>query len=240
MQVSSPSIPQLNPPAQQDLLQLQPNAPQLQHLANAAHNISSSTLQPSTLKQALLAQAAAQSVQSHMEGRSSQKRNTPEEPALANGAETVKRPRFESTSVQASPRTCGAQGGECEAEEYVESPFALMWIRMNMPRPFNHGAFGVKLRQVVTGDIRMAVVSNFMVDFKWLVTACPALLSASQIVLLHGDNQSALRGQMQEVGVPAGCKVCCQVHVLENPPRCGILILHDQFSATVFPTAGIS
>lgn len=172
---------------------------------------------------ALLAQNAAKSVKSHMGCLSpddvSLKRDTPEQPALASGAhEDPKRPRLDDivkdssafASDSAAPRATGTQEERGELRENVEAPFALMWIRYNMPQPFNHGAFGLKLRQVVTGAIKMAVVSNYMIDFKWLVTACPALLTASQLVVLHGDNQSGLKSQMQEASVPACCKVCCR------------------------------
>ena len=172
---------------------------------------------------ALLAQNAAKSVKNHMGWSSpdnvSLKRDTPEQPALASGAhEDPKRPRLDDivkdssafASDSAAPRATGTQKEHGEPQENVEAPFALMWIRYNMPQPFNHGAFGLKLRQVVTGAIKMAVVSNYMIDFKWLVTACPALLTASQLVVLHGDNQSGLKSQMQEASVPACCKVCCR------------------------------
>lgn len=220
--MTSARPPNLAPSAQQDPSRLQHNAQDLHNLANAAHNISN--LEPSASKQALLAQAAAESVQNHMGGLSQNalnlKRSTPEDVTHANGSKPVKQPRYDSTSVQVcvTPRDSGAEAAGGEAEECEESPFALMWIRYKMPRPFNHGAFGVKLLQVVKGDIKLAVVSNYMIDFKWLVTACPDLLNASQLVLVHGDNQQGLTAQMSEVGVPASCKVCFSTFLLNVLP----------------------
>lgn len=97
---------------------------------------------------------------------------------------------------------CGAGGGD-----FAEAPFALMWLRMRMPWPYNHGAFGVKLRQVVAGALQLAVVSNYMIDFRWLVSACPALLSARQLVVLHGDSPNQMRGAVAEARVPGSCRV---------------------------------
>lgn len=91
--------------------------------------------------------------------------------------------------------------------EYEEAPFALMWIRMNMPRPFNHGCFGVKLRQVVCGSIELAVVSNYMVDVKFLLSACPELRRAEQLVLLHGEATSRMRGLVAEARLPSAMRV---------------------------------
>jgi hypothetical protein len=133
------------------------------------------------------------------------KRSAAKDPVPASGALPVKKPRLDDVAEQAGQQECDMEAMEEDTEECVESPFALMWIRFKMPKPFNHGAFGLKLRQVVKGAIKLAVVSNFMIDFKWLISACPDLLNASQVVLLHGD--SSLAGQLYDLRVPPSCKV---------------------------------
>ena len=237
MQAPSPVVPQMKPQFQSDVEGLSYGAPGLQH-PPGDHD---TTVQ--ALKQALLAQTAAESVKNHIGGLVQTslglKRNTPEEPAAADVEQGPKRPCFDSVAgTPGSPRSTSAQEEGKEAQDCVEAPFALMWIRYRMPRPFNHGAFGLKLRQVVTGSIKMAVVSNYMVDFKWLLSACPALLNASHLVLLHGDNQSGMRAQMQEAGVPACCKVCCKLVLLSIIPCLCSLVLHPCMLVSVESSGG--
>lgn len=100
-----------------------------------------------------------------------------------------------------------------EAGGYEEAPFALMWIRMKMPRPFNHGCFGVKLRQVVCGNIELAVVSNYMMDVKWLVSACPDLRRARRLLLLHGEARSRMRSSVSDAGLSPAVQVRPQWHL---------------------------
>lgn len=135
------------------------------------------------------------------------KRSTPSEPTQHEDASPVKQPRYDETA-QALAGSSKAHNSGKETDSCEEAPFALLWIRYNMKRPFNHGAFGVKLGQVVRGSIKLAVVSNYMIDLKWLVSACPDLANAAQVCLLHGDSQTSFHAQaLQEAGFPASCKV---------------------------------
>jgi hypothetical protein len=68
----------------------------------------------------------------------------------------------------------------------VEAPFALLWARYNLARPCNHGCFGVKLRQLVCGAMELALISNYQIDFPWLMSACPELCEAKKVIVAHG------------------------------------------------------
>jgi hypothetical protein len=150
------------------------------------------------------------------------------EPELSAGPAKRMRPSPDTAHTPApvdapAPVDMAAVEAAHAEEEYAESPFALMWIRMRMPWPYNHGAFGVKLRQVVTGSIKLAVVSNYMVDFKWLVSACPALLKASQVIVMHGDASGRVRCAVAESKVPSTCQVCpSSYHGLQFTMRCDL------------------
>lgn len=150
------------------------------------------------------------------------KRNSVQIPGWGAGG-AGKRARVAADGAAGAVEDVAEEPGD--AAEYEEAPFALMWIRMKMPRPFNHGCFGVKLRQVVRGSIELAVVSNYMVDVKFLLSACPELRRAKQMVLLHGEATSRMRGLVAEAGIPSSMQVWLpvvwlRVHNLMHAGNC--------------------
>ena len=46
---------------------------------------------------------------------------------------------------------------------------------------------GCRLRDVVHGSMKWVLASNYMVDMTWLLSACPHLLQAHQLVIVHGE-----------------------------------------------------
>ena len=46
---------------------------------------------------------------------------------------------------------------------------------------------GCRLQDVVHGSMKWVLASNFMVDMTWLLSACPHLLQAHQLVIVHGE-----------------------------------------------------
>lgn len=48
-------------------------------------------------------------------------------------------------------------------------------------------AGGCRLRDVVQGSMKWVLASNFMVDMTWLLSACPHLTTAGQLVIVHGE-----------------------------------------------------
>lgn len=125
--------------------------------------------------------------------------------------------------------------GAADAADCAEAPFALMWIRYKMPAPLNHGCFGVKLRQVVRGNIELAVVSNYMVDVRWLLSACPDLRRAKEVVVLHGEASSRMRGLVADAGLPS----MMQVRRLPHRPSYFVFVFSccDGFFALTFACA---
>ena len=109
-----------------------------------------------------------------------------------------------------------------QATEEAEAPFALLWVRHALPHPCNHGAFGVKLRQLVCGPIATAFVSNFQIDFAWLASACPELSEARRLIVVHGLDAEMVQGevaavtqhwaaQVRAVRLPVACTMRCNL-----------------------------
>ena len=46
---------------------------------------------------------------------------------------------------------------------------------------------GCRLQDVVHGSMKWVLASNYMVDMTWLLSACPHLLQAHQLVIVHGE-----------------------------------------------------
>eukprot|EP00892_Ulva_mutabilis_P008980 jgi/Ulvmu1/6454/UM003_0084.1 len=143
-------------------------------------------------------------------------------PGAAEKRGVVRVPSFQGALGPKRARVNGVEtvaetGEDEETGEYEESPVALMWIRMKMPWPFNHGCFGVKLRQVVCGNIELAIVSNYMMDVKWLMSACPDLRRARRLVLLHGEARGRMRGFVDEAGLSSSVQVTVHAPPLPIP-----------------------
>ena len=49
---------------------------------------------------------------------------------------------------------------------------------------------GITLRDVVQGQMKFALVSNMMVDLAWLLSACPDLHTAEEVLIVHNENDS--------------------------------------------------
>jgi len=61
------------------------------------------------------------------------------------------------------------------------------WLRTH-----RSGIFGAQLRQLVSGDVRSILWSNFMIDLPWAMSAMPSMLKAVQqggLVIAHGESQ---------------------------------------------------
>lgn len=43
------------------------------------------------------------------------------------------------------------------------------------------------LADLVRGPMKMVLASNYMMDFKWLLSACPDLRNAQRLLLVHGE-----------------------------------------------------
>jgi hypothetical protein len=112
-----------------------------------------------------------------------------------------------------------AQKAAESPENATEAPFGLLWVRYNLPLPCNHGAFGVKLRQLVCGDMQLALISNYMINLTWLLSACPELSNAQKLIVVHGMDPSVMQEQVRE-GIPHLAKkvslLCAHAGVVEQ------------------------
>lgn len=83
------------------------------------------------------------------------------------------------------------------------TPFSLLRVR-GLAGPFNTGHLGVHLRDLISGPLQFAFVSNYMIDLPWLLSACPNLKNAAQTVIVHGERDqraAALRAAAKDAGL---------------------------------------
>eukprot|EP00850_Spirogloea_muscicola_P001449 SM000005S17246 [mRNA] locus=s5:995817:999986:+ [translate_table: standard] len=73
--------------------------------------------------------------------------------------------------------------------------FRLLRIE-GLPEWANDGCVGIT--EVIQGDIQWAVLSNYMVDLKWLLPACPLLRRIRRVVMVHGEDKSLPRLQAEK------------------------------------------
>ncbi len=78
-------------------------------------------------------------------------------------------------------------------------PFQLLKTR-GIPREYQEGPVGFDIVQHVSGDIKVAFVSNYMMDIPWLVDTCPDLFFSDMVVLVHGQ-QGASEGMKRQLGM---------------------------------------
>ena len=68
---------------------------------------------------------------------------------------------------------------------------------------------GMRLRHVVCGAMKWALISNYMIDLGWLLSACPDLLSARKLLVVHGERGSETYGPCMP----------CQHHSVRQFPK---------------------
>ncbi|KAL3519526.1 hypothetical protein ACH5RR_017675 [Cinchona calisaya] len=50
----------------------------------------------------------------------------------------------------------------------------------------------VSINDVIQGDVLLAVLSNYMVDIDWLLSACPMLKNVPNVLVIHGEGDGTL------------------------------------------------
>ncbi|RMZ54985.1 hypothetical protein APUTEX25_000502, partial [Auxenochlorella protothecoides] len=89
------------------------------------------------------------------------------------------------------------------SHRWPDSPFHLMRVR-GLPTWANEGSLGIKLSEVVAGPMRTVLISNYMLDFAWLLSACPDLARAERLIIVHGEGQdkaAAVAREVREAGL---------------------------------------
>ena len=78
--------------------------------------------------------------------------------------------------------------GDVSPSTLDSPPLHLFAVRAGIPPWANEGFLGASLPNLVSGPIQLALISNYMVDFTWLLSACPALNAVPSVVLVHGES----------------------------------------------------
>lgn len=88
-------------------------------------------------------------------------------------------------------------------------PFQLLKTR-GIPKEYQQGPLGFDMAQHVSGDIKAAFVSNYMMDIPWLVDTCPDLFFSDILVLAHGMQGASegMKKQLKMLGVE-GAEILC-------------------------------
>ncbi|XP_042517578.1 tyrosyl-DNA phosphodiesterase 1 isoform X2 [Macadamia integrifolia] len=50
----------------------------------------------------------------------------------------------------------------------------------------------VSIRDVIQGNVLVAILSNYMVDIDWLISACPAIKKIPHVLVIHGEGDGTL------------------------------------------------
>ncbi|KAL9236902.1 hypothetical protein vseg_011516 [Gypsophila vaccaria] len=74
-------------------------------------------------------------------------------------------------------------------DDKVPLTFRLMKVR-GLPGWANTSC--VSIDDVVKGDVLVAVLSNYMVDMDWLLSACPMLRKVPQVLVVHGESDGTV------------------------------------------------
>ncbi|PRW59620.1 tyrosyl-DNA phosphodiesterase 1 [Chlorella sorokiniana] len=118
-------------------------------------------------------------------------------PASPGGAtdEGSKRQRL------ASHAAAGPSGGD-PLDAVPDAPMHLLRVR-GIPAWANEGFLGVRLADLVRGPMKFVLASNYMMDFKWLLSACPDLRNVQRLLLVHGERAGSAAAQAISTHVAA-------------------------------------
>ncbi|XP_074270032.1 tyrosyl-DNA phosphodiesterase 1 [Silene latifolia] len=75
------------------------------------------------------------------------------------------------------------------SDNKVPLTFRLMKVR-GLPEWANTSC--VSIDDIVKGDVLVAILSNYMVDLDWLLSACPMLRKVPQVLVVHGEGDGTL------------------------------------------------
>ncbi|KAL3159457.1 hypothetical protein ABBQ38_009882 [Trebouxia sp. C0009 RCD-2024] len=102
-------------------------------------------------------------------------------------------------------------GPSCVADA---TPARVSWLREQacfqllhvngIPSWANRPPGGCRLREVVHGSMKWVLASNYMVDMTWLLSACPDLITAGQLLIVHGERTPDRVGAIKAAAASAG------------------------------------
>ncbi|TYJ12942.1 hypothetical protein E1A91_A10G016300v1 [Gossypium mustelinum] len=79
--------------------------------------------------------------------------------------------------------------GFCVSNDKLPHTFRLLKVQ-GLPTWANTNS--VSIGDVIEGDVLLAVLSNYMVDIDWLISACPKLEKIPNVLVIHGEGDSRL------------------------------------------------
>ncbi|KFM28974.1 Tyrosyl-DNA phosphodiesterase 1 [Auxenochlorella protothecoides] len=124
-------------------------------------------------------------------------------PELVDLTSSPKRQLVDASSHAAVPEERQCVRAASSSHRWPDSPFHLMRVR-GLPTWANEGSLGIKLSEVVAGPMRTVLISNYMLDFAWLLSACPDLARAERLIIVHGEGQdkaAAVAREVREAGL---------------------------------------
>ncbi|KAG8080276.1 hypothetical protein GUJ93_ZPchr0007g4553 [Zizania palustris] len=74
-------------------------------------------------------------------------------------------------------------------KDVLSLTFRLMHVQ-GLPAWTNTSS--VSIRDVIQGEVLLAVLSNYMVDIEWLLTECPSLRKVPHVLVIHGEDGGSL------------------------------------------------
>jgi len=104
---------------------------------------------------------------------------------------------------------------ESNKSNSVDAPLHLFRVR-GIPNWANSGFQGEKLGTLVAGPMQWALVSNYMIDMPWLLSACPDLVKIPSLLVCHGESGSAAMA-IQRTCVKAGMNGRYATHSVPVP-----------------------
>ncbi|EIE25781.1 tyrosyl-DNA phosphodiesterase [Coccomyxa subellipsoidea C-169] len=70
-------------------------------------------------------------------------------------------------------------------------PVASLLRVRGLPEQFSRGALGTQLKDLLSGGpMRWLLISNFMIDMRWFVSAAPSVLDADRVTVVHGEKSN--------------------------------------------------
>ncbi|KAF8669111.1 hypothetical protein HU200_051435 [Digitaria exilis] len=92
-------------------------------------------------------------------------------------------------SAGSSKRSNGRMHSVGPSNDVPSLTFRLM--RVQGLQPWANSS-SVTVQDVIQGDVLLAVLSDYMVDIDWLLTACPSLRKVPHVLVIHGEDGASL------------------------------------------------
>jgi tyrosyl-DNA phosphodiesterase-1 len=86
---------------------------------------------------------------------------------------------------------------EANNDTQINAPMHLFRVD-DIPDWSNQGFLGARLGDLVKGNMQWALVSNYMIDMPWLLSACPDLVQIPSLVVCHGLGGGAAAQAIQK------------------------------------------